>query len=67
MFGIVVHKHVLRDTGHASFLQTQKLCGDGDLESAHIPRIAGIFQAILVTLEEEFELKPEMRIFVCQE
>ena len=30
------------------------------LEAAHIPRVAGILEAVLVALEEELELKPGM-------
>ena len=29
------------------------------LEAAHIPRVAGILEAVLVALEEELQLEPE--------
>ena len=29
-----------------------------DLEAPHVPGVAGILEAVLVTLEEEFELEP---------
>ena len=61
MFWIVMDEHVFRDAWNSSFLQTQKLSRDGNLESPHVARITRIFQAILVTLEEEFELKPEKK------
>lgn len=31
------------------------------LEAPHVPRIAGVLQAVLIALEEEFEEEPESR------
>lgn len=35
------------------------LGGYGDLEASHVPWVSGVFEAVLIALEEEFELVPE--------
>lgn len=56
MFGIVVDKHVFRNNMDSAIIDWSDGGGNWDLKTAHVPRIAGIFQAVLIALQEEFEL-----------
>ena len=53
-------EHVLRDAEDGDGVQVGR-GGDGNLEPAHVPRVARIFQTVLVAFEEEFQLKPETK------
>ena len=58
MFAVVVHEHVLADAEQGGRVDLQG-CRYRHLESSHVPWISSILQAVLVALQEEFQLKPE--------
>ena len=56
VLGVVVHEHVLGvGVGLAGVDVVRG--GDGHLETAHVPGVAGILQTVLVALEEKLELE----------
>ena len=58
VLAVVVDEHVVR---HGQQLALHAgLGGDHHLEPPHVSRVAGIFQAVLVTLQEKFQEEPEM-------
>ena len=58
VFAVVVHEHVLAEAEQAGGVHVEG-GGHRDLEPAHVPGVAGIFKAILIALQEEFQLEPE--------
>lgn len=61
VFGVVVDKHVFRDNMDAAIIEGRNRRGNRDLKTPHVPWIACIFQAILIALQEEFELISEKK------
>ena len=59
MFWIVMDEHILWNHVDSSILQWKHWSRHWNLKSSHIPGISGIFQAILITFEEKFELISE--------
>ena len=60
VLGVVVDEHVLAEAEQAGGVHVQGR-RHGHLEPAHVPRVAGILKAILIALEEEFQLEPEQQ------
>ena len=58
VLGVVVDEHVVRH-GQQLTLHTG-LGGNDHLEPPHVARVASILQAVLVTLQEEFQEEPAM-------
>ena len=58
VFAVVVHEHVLAEAEQAGRVHAEG-GGHRDLEPPHVPRVARIFKAILIALQEEFQLEPE--------
>ena len=60
VLAVVVHEHVLGEAEQAAGVHVE-LGGHGDLEAPHVPRVAGILKAILIALEEKFQLEPKQK------
>ena len=58
VLAVVVDEHVLAEAEQAGGVHVQG-AGNRDLEPSHVPRVAGIFKAILIALQEELQLEPE--------
>ena len=58
VLAVVVDEHVLAEAEQAGRVHVQG-GRHRDLEPAHVPRVAGIFKAILIALQEELQLEPE--------
>ena len=65
VLAVVVHEHVLTDAQEAGGVHLQG-SRDGHLEPSHVTRIACIFQAVLVALQEELQLKPINICFIIK-
>ena len=63
MLAVVVHEHVLAEAEQAGGVHVEG-GGHRHLEPPHVSRVARIFKAILIALQEEFQLEPEQ--FECQ-
>ena len=53
VLGVVVHKHVVRDGEQVPLHRGVQR--HHHLEAPHVPRVAGVFQTVLVALQEELE------------
>ena len=60
VLAVVVHEHVLAEAEQAGGVHVER-GRHRDLEPPHVPRVAGIFKAILIALEEELQLEPEQQ------
>ena len=61
MLAVVVDEHVLGEAEQRGRVHVEA-GGHRHLEAAHVPRVAGILQAVLVTLQKEFQLEPKQTV-----
>ena len=63
VLGVVVDEHVLGEGADGAAGEGGRHA-DRDLEAAHVARVAGVLQAVLVALQEELELEPVKKSFL---
>ena len=61
MLAVVVDEHVLGEAEQRGRVHVEA-GGHRHLEAPHVPRVAGILQAVLVTLQKEFQLEPKQSV-----
>ena len=61
VLGVVVDEHVLGEGERVGLVQ---IVGrrHRHLEAPHVPRVARILQAVLVTLQKKFQLEPKQSV-----
>ena len=63
VLAVVVHEHVLAETQEGRGVHV-KARGNGNLKSSHVTWVSGIFQTVLIALQEELQLEPEIKPLV---
>ena len=61
VLAVVVDEHVLGEAEQRGRVHVEA-GGHRHLEAAHVSRVAGILQAVLVTLQKEFQLEPKQSV-----